>query len=146
MSWKILEEQEPELAAFGKERLDAKVAYLATTRRDGSPRVHPLTPIIGEGHLFIFMEPTSPKGHDLERDGRYAMHCGITDSTGQSGEFSISGRAHRVDDPALRLTAAKLSSYTVVDRYVLFEFDVQVASSTVYEKEGTVRRSWKAQA
>ncbi len=144
MSWKSLEDQEPALAAFGAQRLNAKVAYMATIRKDGSPRVHPLTPIIGEGHLFIFMEPTSPKGHDLERDGRYAMHCGVTDSTGESGEFFISGYAHRVDDLALRQTAARLSSYAVADRYILFEFGVQAASSTVYQKEGPVRRAWRA--
>ena len=41
------------------------------------PRVHPVTPIVGSGKLFVFMEPTSPKGKDLMRDGRYALHCGI---------------------------------------------------------------------
>ncbi|MGH2405330.1 MAG: pyridoxamine 5'-phosphate oxidase family protein, partial [bacterium] len=50
------------------------MAYLATLRGDGAPRVHPVTPIVGEGRLFLFMEPTSPKGHDLRRDGRYALH------------------------------------------------------------------------
>ncbi|MEJ2561020.1 MAG: pyridoxamine 5'-phosphate oxidase family protein [Anaerolineae bacterium] len=75
MGWEILEESNPELAAFGAERLNGKVSYLATIRKDGSPRVHPMTPIIGQGHLFVFMEPTSPKGHDLRRDERYAIHC-----------------------------------------------------------------------
>ena len=70
MSWKILEAQAPEIAAFGKMRLNDKVAYLATIRKDGSPRVHPFTPIIGEDHFFAFMESTSPKGHDINRDGR----------------------------------------------------------------------------
>jgi hypothetical protein len=60
VTWKTLEEQQPELAAFGAERLNGRVAYLATVRKDGSPRVHPMTPIIGQGHFFVFMEPTSP--------------------------------------------------------------------------------------
>src|ERR1044071_7236196 len=63
MSWKILEQANPELAEFGKTRLHRKVSYLATIRKDGSPRVHPMTPIIGDGRLLVFMEPTSPKGH-----------------------------------------------------------------------------------
>ena len=50
MTWKILEEQQPELA-FGAERLNGKVAYLATIRKDGSPRLYPMTPIVGQGHL-----------------------------------------------------------------------------------------------
>jgi len=107
VTWKLLEEQQPELASFGAERLHGKVAYLATVRKDGSPRVHPLTPIIAKGHLFVFMEPTSPKGHDLERDGRYAIHCGVTDDSGQSGEFVASGRGHLVEDKELRALAEK---------------------------------------
>ncbi|MCB9154192.1 MAG: pyridoxamine 5'-phosphate oxidase family protein [Caldilineae bacterium] len=143
MSWQTLEDQDPDLAAFGVERLNGKVAYLATTRKNGAPRVHPMTPIIGDGYLFVFMEPTSPKGHDLQRDSRYAIHCGVTDNSGASGEFSISGRARLVDDPELRALAARLSSYTPADRYVLFEFDVERAASTVYTNDGAVRRTWK---
>ncbi len=146
MSWKLLEDEQPELAAFGAERLNGKVAYLATVRKDGAPRVHPMTPILGRGHLFVFMEPTSPKGHDLERDGRYAIHCAVSDSTGASGEFTVSGRAHRTADPELRAIAVELSSYPVADRYILFEFEVESAASTVYTTNQTVRRSWKREA
>ncbi len=143
MTWKILTDQQPELAAFGAERLHRRVAYLATVRKDGSPRVHPITPIIGQGHFFVFMEPTSPKGHDLERDGRYAIHCSVTDSTGKSGEFSMSGRARKVDDPWVRAIAARLCSYKPADRYVLFELDLETAASLTYEEQGTARRVWK---
>lgn len=143
MSWKSLEDEQPELAGFGAERMHGKVAYLATIRKDGSPRVHPMTPIIARGHLFVFMEPTSPKGHDLERDPRYAIHCSVTDSTGQSGEFIVTGRAHRIEDPELRALATRSATYTPADRYVLFEFDVETASSTVYPEHGPVRRFWK---
>src|SRR3954468_10898295 len=108
MSWKSLEDQQPELAAFGAERLNGKVAYLATIRKDGSPRVHPITPIIGQGHLFVFMEPTSPKGRDLQRDGRYALHCSVSDNSGGSGEFILSGRAHLCHGSELRDLAVQL--------------------------------------
>src|SRR3954453_8438618 len=120
MSWKSLEDHQPELAAFAAERLNGKVAYLATTRKDGSPRVHPMTPIIGQGHLFVFMEPTSPKGHDLRRDGRYAIHCSVNDTSGASGEFIVTGRAHFVDSSELRALAVQLASYAPADRYILF--------------------------
>ncbi len=143
MSWQLLQEQQPELAAFGAERLNGKVAYLATTRNDGSPRVHPMTPIIGQGRLFVFMEPTSPKGHDLRRDGRYAIHCAVNDTSGASGEFLITGRAKLVTDPDLRALAVSLASYTPADRYILFEFDVESAASTVYPDDQALRRRWK---
>jgi len=146
MSWKTLEEKQPELAAFGAERLKDKVAYLATLRKDGSPRVHPMTPIIGQGHLFVFMEPTSPKGHDLRRDGRYAMHCTVSDNSGASGEFIISGRANLIDNPELRALAVKLASYSPADRYILFEFDIENATSTVYQDDQAVHRHWKSNA
>src|SRR5512137_2205399 len=102
MTWKVVEEQQPELAAFGAERLNGRVAYLATVRKDGSPRVHPMTPIIGQGQLFVFMEPTSPKGHDLQRDARYAIHCAVSDTSGVSGEFGVTGRAQVINNPELR--------------------------------------------
>lgn len=146
MSWRTLQEQDPDLAAFGAERLNGTVAYLATTRKDGAPRLHPMTPIIGAGRLFVFMEPTSPKGHDLQRDGRYAIHCGVSDNSGASGEFYISGRAHLTIDPEARALATRLASYTPADRYVLFEFDVEHAASTIYTSDGAVRRSWKLES
>lgn len=143
MSWKILEEQDPELAAFGRERLNGKVAYLATIRKDGSPRVHPMTPIIGEGHFFVFMEPTSPKGHDLQRDGRYAIHCSVSDTSGESGEFIITGQAHLAEDSELRAQAIRLASYTPAERYILFEFEMHSVRSTIYPDGGPVRQVWK---
>ncbi len=124
MSWKELEDAVPELADFGAERFETRIAYLATVRKDGSPRVHPVTPIVGQGQLFVFMEPTSPKGHDLRRDGRYAIHCGVSDSSGTSGEFMVTGCAELVDDPAARSRACESASYTPADRYVLFELSV----------------------
>ena len=80
-SWKEFTQEAPELAAFGKSRFHSGVAYLGTIRPDGGPRVHPVTPIVGE-QLFLFMEPTSPKGKDLQRDPRCTLHCSVEDSGG----------------------------------------------------------------
>ena len=62
-SWQEFAQRAPELAAFGKTRFQSEVAYLTTLRLDGSPRVHPVTPIVGE-QMYLFMEPNSPKGID----------------------------------------------------------------------------------
>ena len=121
-TWGEFAEAEADLAAFGAERFEnTHVAYLATKRKDGWPRVHPVSPIIGQGHLFLFMEPTSPKGHDLRRDGRYALHSSVSDPSGASGEFSVSGKAVLTDDPAIRAIATETASYTPADRYILFD-------------------------
>src|SRR5215510_3544343 len=98
-SWQEFTQQAPELAAFGKTRLQGRVAYLGTIRADGDPRVHPVTPIIGDEHLFLFMEPTSPKGKDLQRDARYTLHCSVEDSSGGGGEFYVRGQATLNTDP-----------------------------------------------
>jgi hypothetical protein len=143
MNWKDFEAASPELAAFGRQRLHGKVAYLATAQKSGAPRVHPVTPEIGEGHLFVFMEPTSPKGKDLQRSGSYALHCGVSDTTGESGEFWCMGHATLIQDPTVRATAARISSYSPAEHYILFELSVERAQSTVYENHQAVRTSWK---
>ena len=145
MSWKTFESQNPEIAEFAKARLHNKVAYLATIRKDGSPRVHPFTPIIGEGHFFVFMEPTSPKGHDLRRDGRYAVHCSVSDTSGESGEVIVTGMAKFIEDSEVRAQAVRVCPYQPAERYILFELDVEHVLITEYGDAGTVRRSWKLQ-
>lgn len=147
MSWKDLEVANPALAAFGTQRFSQeRVAYLATVKKDGSPRVHPVTPIIGDGHLFVFMEPASPKGRDLRRDGRYAIHSAVADANGSNGEFIITGRARLVGDAETRALATRLSSYQPKDRYVLFELGVDSAQATEYVGDDIVRRSWRRDA
>ena len=142
MSWMALEEGAPELATFGADRFKNGVAYLATVRKDGSPRVHPVTPIIGKGRLFVFMDSKSPKGYDLRRDGRYAIHCGVSDTSGGDGEFVVAGRAGLVEDSATRSLACQSASYTPADRYILFELSVTSALSTIYVSGRPERRRW----
>ena len=143
MSWSKLESQSPDIAEFSKTRLHNKVAYLATTRKDGSPRVHPFTPIIGEGHFLVFMEPTSPKGNDLRRDARYAVHCSVTDNSGESGEVVVAGKARFIEDAELRALAVKICPYKPSERYILFEFDVESVMTTEYPSGEAVRKHWK---
>src|SRR4029079_15147172 len=119
--WSMFAEQEPELAAFGQARLLAAPAYVATLRASGMPRVHPVTPIFGAGGLFLFMEPTSPKGRDLRERGSFAMHCAVSDNEGSGGEFWIAGRGVPVDDPDRRAAGVGAAAYAPDDRYVLFE-------------------------
>ncbi len=92
---------------------------------------------------FVFMEPTSPKGHDLQRDNRYALHCAVNDSSGASGEFVLTGQARLITDPGLRELATKLSSYAPEERYILFEFEVGSAASTAYPEHRPVRQFWR---
>ena len=142
VSWGEFAAEAPELAGIGVERFGTRVAFLATVRPDGSPRVHPVTPIIGEGRLFLFMEPASPKGRDLRRDGRYALHGLVADEAGSGGEFYVRGRAVPVEDAAGRAVAVRSASYSPADRYVLFELHVEGAMSTVYQDDQPLRQRW----
>src|SRR5690349_2055990 len=125
-TWKEFARQAPELAEFGRKRFGSGVAYLGTLRVDGSPRVHPVTPIISD-ELYLFMEPTSPKGRDLERDNRYSLHCAVENMDGGEGEFYVRGRARRTNDPAIREQAVKAANYAPKDRYILFILTVEFA-------------------
>lgn len=125
LTWEQFERSAPDLARFGAQRMVEHVMYLGTVRKDGYPRVHPFTPFVSAGHFFAFMEPSSPKGRDIERDGRYVVHSLVKDMNGSDGEFSITGRARRVEDPAMRDLAVKGCPYKPADRYILFEFFVE---------------------
>lgn len=127
MRWGEFAVLEPELAAYGAERLTAAPAYLATVRRSGAPRVRPVTPIFTMEGLFLFMEPTSPKGRDLMERGCFGMHNGVPDHAGSGGEFAVEGRGIAVEDPDVWSEVAEASSYVPADRYVLFEFLVTEA-------------------
>lgn len=143
MSWGVFEKEAPELAEFGKNRL-TEVAYLATVRQDGSPRVHPVTPIIGEGRLMLYMEPTSPKGKDLEHDPRYQLHCAVENQNGGTGEFYVTGQARLVGNDETELWESALRvGYEPKPQYILFEFSIESAFSTVYSNTGPVRNRWK---
>lgn len=144
-TWAEFSEADPELAAFGEKRFrEAEVAYIATVRRDGSPRVHPVTPIFCDGRLFLFMDQASPKGHDLRRDPRFALHSLVTDQDGNPGEFSIRGAGRPVDDAAVRVAVAAAAPYEVMDPWIAFEFSIDEAASTSYEGKEPVRRRWRA--
>jgi Pyridoxamine 5'-phosphate oxidase len=146
MSWRALADAAPELAAFGAERLHDRVAYLATVKPDGSPRLHPVRPVVVDGGLFVFIEAISPKVRDLERDERYAIHGTATsDDPWDLCEFVVEGTARRVEDPAARTTANAGSAFPRDERFLLFEFGVGAAMSTVYGSDGRPRRErWHA--
>jgi len=144
-SWTEFAQQDTELAEFGKARFQRGVAYLGTLRADGSPRVHPVTPIIGE-QLYLFMEPTSPKGKDLQRDPRYTLHCSVEDSDGGEGEFYVRGRAILIDDPLIRAQAVEAASYEPQDRYILFMFSIEFAFMNTYVEGEPKTRRWQSPA
>ena len=147
MIWSLFREAAPELADFGQLRLQGRIAYLATIRIDGSPRVHPVSPVITEAGLFVYMEPTSPKVHDLRRDPRYAMHAAVEDHAGGQGEFYVGGEAVEIPDANIRnevFEHARAIGRHPLDRYILFELRVAEVMATSYEDDQPKRQKWKS--
>jgi hypothetical protein len=143
-TWAAFAAAEPALAEFVADRLLAAPAYLATVREDGAPRVHPVTPVVtGEG-LFVFMEPTSPKGTDVRERGWFALHNAVPDNAGTGGEASVTGRGVPVDDPEVRAAAVAAASYEPADRYVLFELHpTEVRANAYGDVELPEPRRWR---
>jgi hypothetical protein len=131
-TWAEFEAGAADLAAFGRERLSVAPAYLGTIRKGGAPRVHPVSPIFGAGRLFVFMEPTSPKGRDLRARPWFALHNGVPDTVGTGGEFTVWGRAVPADDPERRAAACEAAGYQPEVRYILFELGVEEARCNGY--------------
>jgi hypothetical protein len=143
VTWQAFETESPELAAFGRERIHRRVSFLATIHADGGPRVHPVTPWIFDGHLYVRMFDTSPKVADLTRDPRYALHSMMDNDDGIGGEVALRGQAEPVPDPGtIEVAFAAVADFT--DRpLVLFEFLVDEVATTVYEGDQTERRRWR---
>ncbi len=61
-TWAEFEAGAPSMAARGLEQLRTiPVGYLATVRKDGAPRLHPVCPHIAEGGLYVIVTDQSPE-------------------------------------------------------------------------------------
>ena len=130
-TWAEFERAEPELAAFGRDRLDGTVCFQATLRPDGSPRVHPVEPWIAAGLLLVRFRARSPK---VARGGarRAVTRCTRrwTTRTGIGGEFLVNGWMEQVSPahPATRRFAEESS-----EPLAFYALSVEEVVATTYE-------------
>ena len=107
-SWAEFSKDRPDLATAGRALLyqfGVGLGFLATVRRDGGPRVHPMCPVIHDGGMYAFIVP-GPKQADLHRDGRYALHsfpCADNEDA-----FYCTGQASAEGDAGLRRVLAEI--------------------------------------
>jgi hypothetical protein len=149
--WSEFAEVEPRLAEVVQQLLyqyGPGLAYLATVRPDGGPRVHPVSPVISNGSLYCFIID-SPKRHDLERDGRYALHAFPPENS--DDEAYLAGRATRVTNSlVITRLASEMRAEPRVD-WRLYEFSVEVAMAvrrgvsptTAASDDPQARRVWR---
>src|SRR5712692_2224379 len=103
LTWSQFSEKRPDIAEAGRGLLyqfGVGLAFLGTVRRDGGPRMHPMCPVIAADGIYGVIEPHGPKRFDLERDGRYALHC--FPPANNEDAFCITGRADLITDPGVR--------------------------------------------
>lgn len=144
-TWADFERADRAIATFGRERVDRHVSFLATVRADGSPRVHPVTPWVAVGRLLVRMYPTSPKGADLQRDPRYALHSMMDNDDGEGGEFAVRGTATTLADPRLLAEAFDvIGGPGTEEPLIVFELGVDEANTTIYEEDEPIRGRWRA--
>ncbi len=141
MTWEAFEAAAPELAAFGRDRIGGAVVFHATLRRDGAPRVHPVSPWFGGGQLAICCRAGSPKVAEIARDGRYALHTPMDNHEGTGGEFMVRGTMLRVqpDEPA-----AQARPFSASYPLAFYVCDVTEAVATTYEGDTPVYRRFRA--
>jgi hypothetical protein len=129
-TWRAFQEQRPELAGGGRDLLyqvGVGLAFLATVRTDGGPRLNPMCPLLADDRMFAFIVP-GPKCRDLERDGRYAMHSFPCDDNEDA--FMLTGDASRITDVELR---RRLVAQFLGERSALTMTEADMADQTLFE-------------
>ena len=130
MHWSQIEPAQPRLAELGQQRLiEPGVVLVATIRRDGTPRLSPVEPLVMDGSLWLSMMWQSTKAADLLRDPRVLLHSVITSRDGTEGEFKIRGTARAEHDPAVQRRYADTAGTTLGWRpepgwFHLFDIDI----------------------
>jgi len=104
ITWTEFERRQPALAGAGRAMFyqhGIALGFLATVRKDGGPRVHPVCPVLSPAGLHVLILP-GPKRGDLRRDGRYSLHTETFAPPREDDGFAVSGRATEVADLATR--------------------------------------------
>jgi Pyridoxamine 5'-phosphate oxidase len=145
ITWTDFQTQQPALADAGRRQLyhfGIGLAFLATVRPDGAPRVHPVCPVISDVGLHLLIV-TGPKRQDLRRDGRYALHSDTCPPPRQNDGFALAGRARQVTDAALQqvvrgqvLTERDGNVWPSFDEDAIFELAIDRALLTLTQADG----------
>lgn len=151
VTWGAFAAAEPELARVGGALLNqfgVGLAFLATVRADGAPRLHPVCPVLSSEGLYVLITPTSPKRRDLIRDGRYALQTFPQPKPG-SDEFYLAGRARLIEAPATRAAVLRDAKHRADESETAFELLIERAMHTTWEHVLTPamrsrNRAWRA--
>lgn len=139
MHWSAMEHSQPRLAELGQRRLiEPGVVLVVTIRRDGTPRLSPVEPLVLDGSLWLSMMWQSTKVRDLQRDPRVLIHSVITNRDGAEGEFKIRGTARAENDPVMQRRYADAAARNLgwdpqPGRFHLFAVDITEITFICYD-------------
>lgn len=146
MLWTVFAQREPELAHLGERLLDEDHGYtfLSTVAADGSPRIHPIAPILGAGGLCMAITRGSPKLADLRREPRIALHSTVVPPDDE--EFAVRGVVREVEGERARTAAVAgaRSGAHLSEAMVLFEVDLREVGWARWSRGRPDRRRWRA--
>jgi hypothetical protein len=151
ITWMEFAAVEPDLADVGRSLLSqfgVGLAFLATVRKDGAPRLHPVCPVLSNDRLFVLITVTSPKRRDLLRDGRYALQTFPQPKPG-SDEFYLAGKAILVDDAAAHADVLRDAKHMADASETPFELLIDRVMHTRWghvltPQMRSVHRTWRA--
>ena len=150
MQWSQFKKDAPQIAEVAEKLFDKSgVILLGTIRKDGSPRISPVEPLIVGGELQFGMMPRSFKALDLRRDPRCTIHSAVSDRMAKDGEFKLHGRAIDVRDPEKKrqyekALLEKIGWSPEGMEYPLFFVDVATAAFFVNLENERVVKRWRA--
>lgn len=139
IDWAQLKQTAPELAEAANARVDGKITFLATLRKDGSPRLHPVRPFVCDEDLILFSSGGSPKTADMQRDPRIVLHPNFDASDKTGGELLLSGCATELGNAEQRARIGEVSPFPV-DQGVVFALRFHRIVGLMTGKDGTVLR------
>jgi len=151
VSWNHFSTANPTLAKAGEDLLfqyGVGLAFLATIRKDGGPRIHPVCPVLSNAGLYVLIMPSSPKRWDLLRDGRYSLQSFPQDRP-DSDEFYLSGKARVIEDPLILESVFSDAKHHASRDEALFELLIERAMHTIWQGFGTpdyrpIHSKWSA--
>jgi hypothetical protein len=134
-TWKQLRQARPDLADASAGLLyqfGVGLAFLATVRKDGGPRVHPMCPLLTDDEMYALLVP-SPKRDDLLRDPRFALHSFPTEHNEDAAY--LTGAAELVTNEreaaeALDRFSAERPGMTLVEDQCVFRFEIETCMVT----------------
>jgi len=155
VNWTAFEDLEPALAGAGRKQLyqwEIGLAFLATVRPDGGPRVHPVCPVISPDGLHILVVP-GPKQADLRRDPRFGLHSETCPPPRHDDGFYLTGHAREVTDADVcrrvneQFAAERKQPMPWGENDALFELTIERCLLMLTEPDGTFPKGptvWKA--